>query len=51
LTVKQCRRIATRYDKRAANYLAFVKLAAIGICCAYEPTPQGNKRPRLLRRN
>ncbi len=26
--IKQCRRIATRYDKLAANYLAFVKLAA-----------------------
>jgi transposase len=25
-------RIATRYDKLAANYLAFVKLAAIRIC-------------------
>ena len=29
--IKQCRRIATRYDKLAANYLAFVKLAAIRI--------------------
>jgi len=27
--IKQCRRIATRYDKLAANYLAFVKLACI----------------------
>ena len=26
-----CRRIATRYDKLAANYLAFVKLASIRI--------------------
>lgn len=25
----QCRRIATRYDKLAENFLAFVKLAAI----------------------
>ena len=25
--IKQCRRVATRYDKLAANYLAFVKLA------------------------
>jgi transposase len=24
--IKQCRRIATRYDKLAANYLAFIKL-------------------------
>jgi transposase len=29
--IKQCRRVATRYDKLAANYLAFVKLAAIRI--------------------
>ena len=27
--IKQCRRAATRYDKLAANYLAFIKLAAI----------------------
>ena len=27
--VKQCRRVATRYDKLAANYLAFVQLASI----------------------
>jgi transposase len=27
--IKQCRRIATRYDRLAANYLAFVKLASI----------------------
>jgi transposase len=26
---KQCRRIATRYDGLAANYLAFVRLASI----------------------
>jgi transposase len=30
-TIKQCRRIATRYDKLAANYLAFIKLASIRI--------------------
>ncbi|TPJ33751.1 transposase [Mesorhizobium sp. B2-8-3] len=23
--IKQCRRVATRYDKLAANYLAFIK--------------------------
>jgi hypothetical protein len=35
-----CRRIATRYDKLAANYLAFIKLAAIRIWLrAYESTP------------
>ncbi len=27
--IKHCRRIATRSEKRAANFLAFVKLAAI----------------------
>jgi len=27
--IKQCRRVATGYDKLAANYLAFVKLACI----------------------
>jgi transposase len=27
--IKHCRRIATRYEKLAANYLAFVKLASI----------------------
>jgi transposase len=27
--IKHCRRIATRYEKRAANFLAFLKLAAI----------------------
>ena len=27
--IKHCRRVATRYDKLAANYLAFVKLACI----------------------
>jgi hypothetical protein len=29
--IKKCRRVATRYDKLAANYLAFVKLASIRI--------------------
>ena len=28
--IKQCRRVATRYDKLAANYLAFIQLASIG---------------------
>jgi len=27
--IKHCRRVATRYDKLAANYLAFIKLACI----------------------
>ena len=29
--IKQCRRVATRYDKLAANYLAFLQLASIRI--------------------
>jgi transposase len=38
--IKQCRRIATRYDKLAANYLAFIKPAAIRIWLrAYESAP------------
>jgi transposase len=38
--IKQCRRVATRYDKLAANYLAFIKRAAIRIWLrAYEYTP------------
>ncbi len=37
--IKHCRRIATRYEKRAANFLAFVKLAAIRIWLrVYEST-------------
>jgi len=27
--IKQCRRVATRYDKLAENYLAFIQLASI----------------------
>jgi transposase len=38
--IKQYRRIATRYDKLAANYLAFIKLASIRLWIrAYESTP------------
>ncbi len=32
--IKQSRRVATRYDKLAANYLAFVQLASIRIWLA-----------------
>ena len=39
--IKQCRRVATRYDKLAANYLAFIQLAAIRLWLrANESTPQ-----------
>ena len=39
--IKQCRRIATRCDKLAANYLAFVQLASIRLwlAAANEPRP------------
>ena len=39
--IKQCRRIATRYDKLAANYLAVVQLASIRLwlAAANESTP------------
>ena len=38
--IKPCRRVATRYHKLAANYLAFVKLASIRIWLrASESTP------------
>ena len=37
--IKQYQRIATRYDKLSANYLAFIKLASIRIWLrAYEST-------------
>jgi len=37
---QQCRRVATRYDKLSANYLAFIKLASIRIWLrANESTP------------
>ena len=39
--IKQCRRVATRYDKLAANYLAFVQLASIRLWCALmSPRPR-----------
>jgi transposase len=48
--IEQCRRIATRYDKLAANYLAFVKLAGIRIWLrAYESRPLKQRRNRLAR--
>jgi transposase len=38
--IKQCRRVATRYDKLAANYLAFAQLASIRLWLrANESTP------------
>jgi transposase len=38
--IKQCRRVATRYDKLAVNYLAFIKVPSIRIWLrANESTP------------
>lgn len=38
--IKQCRRVATRYDKLAVNYLAFVQLASIRLWLRiYESAP------------
>jgi transposase len=43
--IKQCRRVATRYDTLATNYLAFIKLASIRIWLrANAFTPLGNLR-------
>jgi transposase len=38
--IKRCRRIAARYDKLAAIYLAFIELVSIRLWLrAYESTP------------
>lgn len=38
--IRHCRRVATRNDKLAANYLAFVQLASIRLWLrVYESTP------------
>nr|WP_084560368.1 MULTISPECIES: transposase [Bradyrhizobium] len=39
--IKQCRRVATRYDRLAGNYLVLVQLASIRLWLAarYESTP------------
>ena len=43
--IKQCRRVATRYDKLAANYLAFIQLASIRLWLRVnESTPLGSIR-------
>ncbi|MEH2553750.1 transposase [Bradyrhizobium algeriense] len=46
--IKQCRRVATRYDKLADNYLTFVQLASIRLWLAAcnESTPQDKSRKR-----
>ncbi len=48
--IKQCRRIATRYDKLAANYLAFVQLASIRLWLRVnESTPSCRLRATFAR--
>ena len=37
--IKQCRRIATHYDKLAANYLAFIQLASIRLWLRINESP------------
>jgi transposase len=37
--IKRCRRVATRYDKLDANYLAFMKLAAIRLWLRANESP------------
>jgi Transposase DDE domain len=39
--IKQCRRVATRYDKLAVNYLAFIQLVRV-----YEFTALGHRLQR-----
>ena len=46
--IKQCRRVATRYDKLAANYLAFIQLASIRLWLhVYEFTALAHGRAEL----
>jgi hypothetical protein len=55
--IKQCRRIATRYDKLATNYLAFVQLASIRLWLrvnestpsSFPANPENCYHPRQLR--
>ena len=47
--IKQCRRVATRYDKLSANYLAFIKLARSAFGCALmSPRPSSYRMIRSL---
>jgi transposase len=41
--IKQCRRVATRYGKLAANYLAFIKLASIRIWLRANESPRPSR--------
>ena len=44
--IKQCRRVATRYDKLAANYRAFIQLASIRLWLRVnESAPCSSRKP------
>jgi transposase len=45
--IKQCRRIATRYDKLAANYLAFIQLASIRLWLRRRSLGAPSRHPNL----
>jgi len=48
--IKQCRWVATRYDKLAANYLAFIQLASIRLWLRVtECMPCFSDTPLLIR--
>jgi len=47
--IKHCRRVATRYDKLAVNYLAFIQLASIRLWLrVYEFTSRARRTRRVL---
>src|SRR5213080_3057749 len=46
--IKHCRRVATRYDKLAANYLAFVRLASIRLWLRVNESASQSAARRLL---
>ena len=41
--IKQCRRVATRYDKLAANYLALVELASTRLWLRVHESPHAQE--------
>src|SRR2546423_10584440 len=46
--IKHCRRVATRYDKLAANYLAFVQLASIRLWLRVDESASQSAARRLF---
>jgi transposase len=49
--IKQCRRVATRYDKLAANYLAFIQLASIRVWLRANESTRWYHRRQFLKRS